>query len=266
MSFSAKSELIVAVEGGVAILTISNSSQKNALTRVIFEQGLDFFRMVKRNQDVRAIVLRGSGENFSAGGDLSRMVEQRTKPKHTQAEHLDICHSWVLAMRDCPQPIIAAVEGAATGGGLALALACDLNVVADDAKLIMSHSKIGLSPDCGATHWLMQSLPHQTALEVMLDAAPISALRLYELGVVNRVVPKDTTFQTAVLWASKLANGPRVAQGWIKKLAYEAQSSSLADQLDAERDALIETLYGPECEEGLKAFQSKRKPNFPSVK
>jgi 2-(1,2-epoxy-1,2-dihydrophenyl)acetyl-CoA isomerase len=91
------------------------------------------------------------------------------------------------------------------------------------------------------------------------------ALRLYDLGVVNRIVPKDTSFQTALLWAATLAKGPRVAQGWIKKLAYEAQNNSLSNQLDAERDALIENMYAPECEEGLKAFQGKRDPNFLTV-
>jgi enoyl-CoA hydratase/carnithine racemase len=256
------SELTCKLEGRVALVTISNPSARNALTRRIFDQGLELFRSLRRNPDVRAIVLCGDGAHFSGGGSVARMQEQRSKPRHTQAEHVDQCHAWVLAMRECPQPIIAAVEGAAAGGGMALAMACDLLVAAEDARMIMSHTKIGLSPDCGATHWLSRALPHQLALELMLDAALLPPARLHQLGIVNRVVGKGQAVAAAMAWAQVLAQGPAAAFGRVKALTYEAEHRSLRDQMDAEREGVVHSIYGDECEEGISAFLEKRPARF----
>lgn len=249
-------------EGRVALVTISNPNARNALTRTIFDQGLELFRSFRHNADIRAIVLCGDGAHFSGGGSLTRMQEQRGKPKHTQAEHVDQCHAWIMAMRECPQPIIAAVEGAAAGGGMALAMACDLIVAAEDAKMLMSHTKIGLSPDCGATHWLSRALPHQLALELMLDPAPIAVVRLQQLGIVNRIAGKGQAVASAMAWAASLAQGPVGAYGRVKGLIYAAEHRSLGDQMAAERDCVVESLYGDECGEGIRAFLEKRPARF----
>lgn len=249
-------------EGRVAVVTISNPSQRNALTRAIFDQGLEAFRAFKRDTSIGAIVLCGEGGHFCGGGNINRMVEQRDKPPHTQSEHVDAAHAWILAMRECPQPILAAVEGAAAGGGLGLALACDLMVAAENATLVMSYAKIGLSPDCGTSHWLAQALPHQLMLEIFLDAAPIPVARLQQFGLVNRVTPSGAALGQALEWATRLANGPGGAQGRIKRLAYAAQHRTLREQLDDERDTLIESMYSEECGAGIQAFLEKRPPRF----
>ncbi|MBH1964131.1 MAG: enoyl-CoA hydratase/isomerase family protein [Comamonadaceae bacterium] len=249
-------------EGHVALVTISNPSARNALTRTIFDQGLELFRSFRRNPDIRAIVLCGDGAHFSGGGSLTRMQEQRGKPKHLQAEHVDQCHAWILAMRECPQPIIAAVEGAAAGGGMALAMACDLMVAAEDAKMLMSHTRIGLSPDCGATHWLSRALPHQLALELMLDPSSLPVARLQQLGIVNRIAEKGQAISDAMAWAAVLAQGPAAAFGRVKTLTYAAEHRSLSDQMDAERDFVVESIYGDECGEGIHAFLEKRPARF----
>ena len=249
-------------EGRVAIVTISNPTQRNALTRAIFDEGLEAFRAFKRDTSIGAIVVCGEGGHFCGGGNINRMVEQRDKPPHTQSEHVDAAHGWLLAMRECPQPILAAVEGAAAGGGLGVALACDLMVAAENATLVMSYAKIGLSPDCGTSHWLAQALPHQLALEMFLDAKPIPVARMHQLGLVNRVTTPGAALQQALEWAARLADGPAGAQGRIKRLAYAAQHSTLREQLDDERDTLIESMYSEECGAGIRAFLDKRPPRF----
>lgn len=252
-------------EGRVALVTISNPSARNALTRAIFDQGLEAFRSFRHNEQIRAIVLCGDGAHFSGGGSLDRMRAQRERPRHTQAEHVDQCHAWILAMRECPQPVIAAVEGAAAGGGMALAMACDLVVAAEDAKLLMSHTKIGLSPDCGATHWLSRALPHQLALELMLDPVALPVTRLHQLGLVNRIASKGQAVADAMAWATTLAQGPAGAYTRVKQLTYAAEHRSLADQMAAERDLVVESIYGEECGEGIRAFLEKRVPRFGSA-
>ncbi len=261
-SAAATSNIILKQVGRVALVTISNRSARNALTRAIFDAGLETFRSLRHNTEIRAIVLCGDGEHFSGGGSLTRMIEQRSKPRHTQAEHVDVCHAWIMAMRECPQPIIAAVEGAAAGGGMALAMASDLIVAAEDAKMLMSHTKIGLSPDCGATHWLSRGLPHQSALEFMLDGAPIPITRLHQLGIVNKVTAKGQAVTTAMAWATALAQGAAMAYARVKRLTYEAEHRSLRDQMDAERDGVVEAIYGDECGEGINAFLEKRPARF----
>ncbi len=255
-------ELKLRREGRVAIVSISNPDARNALVRVMFERGQEIFRSLRQDPDIGAIVLHGEGEHFCGGGNIKRMIEQRGKPRHTQAEHVDALHAWIIAMRECTKPVIAAVEGAAAGGGFALALSCDLIVASERATLLMSHAKIGLSPDCGASYWLARALPHQAALEIMLDAQPIPVSRLHQLGVVNRVVAPGQALAGALDWAAKLALGPAVAQGRIKRLIYEAERRSLREQLDIERDWLVESMYADECGEGIQAFVEKRPARF----
>ena len=256
------SQLIISKKGRVAIATMSTPAARNAVTREIFEVGLEAFRSFRRDASVGAIVLCGEGGTFCGGGNVKRMLEQRSRPKHTQGEHVDLAHAWIMAMRECPQPIIAAVEGAAVGGGFALALACDLVVAAENATLAMSHAKVGLSPDCGGTFWLARALPHQSALQIMFDASPIPVARLHQLGVVNKVTAPGAAVAEALSWATTLADGPGAAYGRIKRLAYEAEQRGLRDQLDAERDAMVEAMYGDECAEGANAFLQKRAPRF----
>lgn len=262
---AASSSVTWTQEGRVALVTISNPGARNAMTRAIFDQGLEAFRSFRGNPVIRAIVLCGDGEHFSGGGSLTRMQEQRTRPRHTQAEHVDQAHAWITAIRECPQPVIAAVEGAAAGGGMAMAMACDLMVAAEDAKMLMSHTKIGLSPDCGATHWLSRALPHQLALELMLDPTPVPVARLHQLGIVNRIAQKGKAVADAMAWAVTLAQGPAAAYARVKALAYAAEHRSLSDQLDAERDFVVESLYGDECGEGIAAFLEKRPARFDAL-
>lgn len=257
--------LVAEQKGRVLQVTIKNPSSRNALTREIFDGGIQIFSRLRNDRSVGAIVLSGYGDHFCGGGSLQRMQAQRQKPPYTQAEHVDAAHAWILAMREAPQPIIAAVEGAAAGGGFALALACDLVVAADDAKMVMSHVNIGLSPDCGGTYWLARRLPHQLALEIMLSGRPVPVERLLECGLVNQIVSSRTAVDAAMKWAGRLANGPFDAQASIKRLAQLAESNILRTQLIAERDSVVEAVYGHENAEGIAAFLERRTPNFTAI-
>lgn len=255
-------QLVAEQRGRVLLLTITNPSARNALTREIFDTGCEIFRKLRHDRTIGAVVIRGDGEHFCGGGNLQRMKAQRDKPKHTQAKHVDAAHEWLLAMRECPQPVIAAVEGAAAGGGFALCLACDLIVASKDAQFLMSHVKIGLSPDCGATYWLARAVPHQMALEFMLDGDPVRIERLAQAGLINKVVPKGNAMATAIEWAHKLSSGPFNAQASIKRLTYLAEDASLIQQFSSERDAVVDAVYGAENAEGVDAFLERRKANF----
>ena len=258
----AVARLIPQRHGRVLTLTISNPALRNAMTPDLYAVARAAFRDASADDGIGAIVLAGEGKHFCGGGNLNRLLAQRGLPRESQARHLDTLHEWVVAMRECPKPVIAAVEGAAAGGGFSVALGCDLIVAAEDAKFVMSYVKAGLTPDGGGSDALAHTVAPQAALEILLEGAVVTAARLHVLGVVNRVVASGTALDEAMAWAKRLAEGPALAQGRIKQLVYAARGRAHRAQLDAERDAFVESLYGDECGEGIAAFLEKRSARF----
>lgn len=258
----AAARLLVQRVGRVLTLTISNPALRNAMTPDLYAAARTAFRDASVDDGIGAVVLTGEGKHFCGGGDLNRLLAQRGLPRDSQARHLDTLNDWVVAMRECPKPVIAAVEGAAAGGGFSVALGCDLIVAAEDARFVMSYVKTGLSPDGGGSDTLAHALPPQSALEMLLDGAPVAAARLHALGIVNRVVASGAAFDEAMSWAKRLAEGPAAAHARIKQLVYGARGRAHREQLIAERDAFVESLYGDECGEGIAAFLEKRAPRF----
>ncbi|WP_189689582.1 oxepin-CoA hydrolase, alternative type [Pseudorhodoferax aquiterrae] len=250
--------------GRVLLLTISQPEARNALHPSLYPQATKHFRDAGADDGLGAIVLCGDGAHFCGGGDLRRLQQQRGQPAEGQRQILDALHDWIEAMRACPLPVVAAVEGAAAGGGFSVALGCDLIVAAEDARFVMSYVRIGLSPDGGGSDALARALPPQAALELLLDGDVATAQRLHALGLVNRLAPPGQALATALAWAERLAQGPRAAQQRIKQLVHAARGRGHRAQLDAERDAFVASLYGPEAGEGIAAFLDKRKPTYPA--
>lgn len=255
-------QLLSERRGRVLLLTISNPPARNAMSPDMYRAAIGLFREAGRDDRIGAIVLTGAGEHFCGGGNLNRLLAQRNLPPGTQAAHLDALHDWVDAIRECPKPVIAAVEGAAAGGGFSIALGCDLLVAAEDAKFVMSYVKVGLSPDGGGSDSLALALPPQAALEILLDGTPVPSARLHQLGVVNRVTPHGAALAEALHWAERLAAGPAAAQARIKQLVHGTRGRPRRVQLDAERDAFVASLYHDECGEGIHAFLEKRPARY----
>lgn len=246
----------------VLLLTISNPAARNAMSPSLYQAAVPVFRNAAGDPGIGAIVLTGEGAHFCGGGNLNRLRAQRERPAAGQVASLNAFHDWIIALRECPKPVIAAVEGAAAGGGFSVCLACDLIVAAEDAKFVMSYAKIGLSPDGGGSDSLAHALAPQAALELLLDGEPVAAARLHALGIVNRVVARGAALAAALEWAAKLARGPALAHARIKQLVSGARGRTTRAQLDAERDAFIECLYADDCGEGIAAFLEKRGARF----
>lgn len=258
-SMPSAARLLARRDGAVLVLTISNPAARNAMHPSLYRTAVGMLREAAGDRAVRAIVLAGEGDHFCGGGDVGRLAWQRGRPPEEQAAHLDALHDWVMAMHDAPQPVIAAVEGAAAGGGFSVCLGCDLIVAAEDARFVMSYVRLALTPDGGGSDSLARALPPQTALELLLDGGVCDAARLHALGVVNRVVPHGEALATAMAWARRLADGPFDAQADIKRLVHAARGRSRRAQLDAERDAFVRHLHGEACGAGLSAFLAGRR-------
>jgi len=175
---------------------------------------------------------------------------------------LEQLHRLVETIRGHPKPVIAAVEGAAAGAGFSLALACDLIVAAADARFAMSYGKVGLTPDGGATWSLAQALPRSLALQSIWLGDPLSAETLRGHGLVAAIAPAGDALAEALRLGERLAAMAPNAVAAAKELVGQAPGRSFEQQLGAERDRFLETLFDANGEEGLQAFLERRAPRF----
>lgn len=244
------------------VLTLSNPGARNALHPDMYAAGVEALATAERDPSVRAVVLTGADNFFCAGGNLNRLLENRQKDPAVQAASIDALAEWIEALRACPKPIIAAVEGAAAGAGFSLALACDLLVAADNAKFVMAYVKVGLTPDGGGSWFLSQALPRPLATEILLEGRPVAAGRLAAAGLVNRVVAPGQARAEALNWATDLAQLSPNAVGRIKSLIESGASQTLTAQLGAERDSFVASLHHADGLEGISAFLEKRPAKY----
>lgn len=244
------------------VLTISNPAARNALGPEIYAAGQEALAMAAGDRSVRAVVLTGADGIFCAGGNLNRLLGNRSQPPSVQAESIETLNHFIETLHASPKPVIAAVEGAAAGAGFSLALACDFVVAASDAKFVMSYVRVGLTPDGGASWELARALPRQLASELMMLAQPVEPARLAQAGLVNRVVPPGQALSEAMALAESLAAQSPHAVGRIKTLIHHAADAPLTDHLAAERDSFVAALHHADGGEGITAFLEKRKPHY----
>lgn len=249
-------------EGNTLILTLSNPDFKNALGPEIYAAGIEALNAAENNRDIRSVVIRGEGAMFCAGGNLQRLQANRREAPEVQAQSIEGLHNWIDSIRTYPKPVIAAVEGAAVGAGFSLALACDFVVTADNAVFAMSYSTVALSPDGGGSWSLARTLPRALASELLMCGEPISAKRLHDLGLVNRVTAAGDALTQALQLAEQLNARAPNALASIKELINDAPVNTLSQQLDSERDHFIRNLHHANGGEGIDSFLQKRTPQY----
>jgi enoyl-CoA hydratase/carnithine racemase len=255
-------ELKSASQGRTMVLTISNPEHRNALGPAIYAAGVEALNAADRNPDVASVVITGAGSTFCAGGNLQRLLENRGKPPEVQEQSIDGLHGWIEAIRTFPKPVLAAVEGAAAGAGFSLALACDFIVAADNAIFVMAYSTVALSPDGGGSWSLARALPRQLASELLMCGERISAPRLQQFGVVNRVVPAGGALDEALALAARLNERAPNALASIKELLNEAPTAPLSQQLASEREHFVRNLHHANGGIGIQAFLAKQPPRY----
>lgn len=255
-------ELKAARSDATLIHTISNPGAKTALHPDMYAAVIESFANAERDDSVRVIVLTGADGFFCASGNLNRLLENRHRDMDVQAAAIDNLQGWIEAIRNCPKPVIAAVEGAAAGAGFSLALACDLVIAGMAAKFMMSYVKVGLTPDGGASWFLGQALPRQLAGEILLEGKAVLAARLQQLGLVNRIVTDGRVIDAALTWADELATLSPNSLNRIKMLIDAAPANSLAQQCELEKRHFIQSMQHRDSQEGITAFLEKRKPQY----
>ncbi|MDB5967201.1 MAG: Enoyl-CoA hydratase [Polaromonas sp.] len=249
-------------EGHTLILTLSNPEHRNALGPEIYAAGIEALNAAENSTDIRSVIITGEGAVFCAGGNLQRLQANRREAPEVQAQSIEGLHNWIDSIRTYPKPVIAAVEGAAAGAGFSLALACDFCVAAENAVFVMSYSTVGLSPDGGASWGIARAFPRALASELLMSGERISAQRLHDFGLVNRVTNPGSALSEALALAGRLnARAPNVLAS-IKELINEAPCATLSQQLASERDHFVRNLHHANGGEGIDAFLTKRTPQY----
>ena len=251
-----------ATSDGVLILTNADPATRNSISVDFYDDMRQALDEAAADQTIGAIVVTGAGGFFSSGGNINVLRQRLDMDETGRRAGVDKLHAMAHAMRNCPKPSIAAVEGGAAGAGLALALACDLIVAAHDASFTASYVRIGLTPDGGTTSYLAQVLPRQTVNEMTMLGKPVSAQRLFDLGLINSLVEPGLALDAAMALARQLARGPAEALAAIKSLNASAAANSLKEQLDLEAISMTRSLGSTDGREGVMAFLEKRKPAF----
>jgi enoyl-CoA hydratase/carnithine racemase len=249
-------------QGQTMILTLSDPAMRNALGPDMYAAGIEALNVAETNPEIRSVIITGEGSNFCAGGNLQRLQSNRDKPREAQAQSIEGLHSWMEAIRTCPKPVIAAVEGAAAGAGFSLALMCDMLVAARDSIFVMAYSSIALSPDGGGSWSLSHALPRQLASELLLLGERIGAERLHALGVVNRISEPGHALSDALQLADRINARAPNAMSSIKELINDAGTHNLTTHLAQERDHFVNNLHHANAGIGIAAFLNKEKPVY----
>ena len=245
----------------VAVITLNRPDRRNALTPAMLDELAAALDRVAADPAIRAVVLTGAGKGFCAGQDLTALGDD-IQPAAILSLLLNHYKPVILRLVELPKPVIAAVNGVAAGAGAALALACDLRVMADDAALLQAFINIGLVPDAGSTFLLARQVGYSRALELAVSGTRLPAARCLELGLTNRVVPAAELLDAALAWAGELAQRPTVAVGLTKRLLHAALTHDLATMIDREATEQAHAVATADHREGVDAFRAKRPPVF----
>jgi len=258
--------IAVAIENGVATLTLNRPDKFNALDDAMARDLNRLTAELAADDSVRCVVIRGAGGNFQAGGDIEYFRAGLEHDAATRGDEIRAIigevHGAITNIRTMAKPVIAAVEGAAAGFGISLLAACDLAIAADDAKFTLAYCLIGTSPDGGSTYALPRMIGMKRAMELVLLGERFEASKAESMGLVNRVVPHAALGATVDKLSSHLAKGPTHAYGKAKALLNQSWDNDLQTHLNAEMESFAQCAVSDDFAEGVTAFCEKRPAKF----
>nr|WP_090278015.1 enoyl-CoA hydratase [Mycolicibacterium komanii]CRL73352.1 enoyl-CoA hydratase/carnithine racemase [Mycolicibacterium komanii] len=254
-------DLTIDLADGVLSVTLNRPESLNSLNRVMLAGIADTLNTAASDQRVKVVRLGGSGRGFCSGAGIGG-DDQAQKTVDGPASVLDAANDAVRAIVNLPQPVVAAVHGAAAGVGVSLALACDVVLASDNAYFMLAFTKIGLMPDGGASALVAAAVGRTRAARMALLAEKISAREAYDWGLAAAVYPADEFDAEVDKVLTRLKSGPAVALRKTKHAINAATLTEFEPALGREREGQLSLLSSPDFIEGITAFQQRRKANF----
>jgi enoyl-CoA hydratase/carnithine racemase len=249
---------------GVACITLNRPERKNPLTFESYAEMRDLFRAFLHGRDIKAIMLTGSGENFCSGGDVHEIIGPLTRMEMPGLlAFTRMTGDLVKAMRACPQPIIAAVDGVCAGAGAILAMASDLRLGTARSKTAFLFTRVGLAGcDMGACAMLPRIIGQGRAAELLFTGRTMSGKEAESWGFFNRLCAPEDILEQAMKLATELSSGPNFAHGMTKKMMHREWNLALDDAIDAEAQAQAICMTTKDFTRAYEAFAAKQKPVF----
>lgn len=258
--------ILFEIKDGIARLTLNRPDRLNSFTDAMHAEVRDAMAKIKAGAadgSVRVLLLTGAGRGFCAGQDLSdRAVATSNEPVDIGASIEKNYKPLVLALRDLPLPVVCAVNGVAAGAGANIALACDIVIAAKSASFIQAFSKIGLLPDAGGTKFLPQLIGPARAMALAMLGDKLPADKAADWGLIWKCVDDEQLAGEIEGLLTHFANAPTKGLAATKRAIYAAESTTLEEQLNIERDAQRELGRSADYREGVTAFMEKRAPKF----
>jgi enoyl-CoA hydratase/carnithine racemase len=250
------SDIVIERSGGILRVELNRPAQKNAMTAGMYTSLADTLGKAATDEAVRVVLWHGAGDAFCAGNDIGDFLKNPPGPGESpQARLMDVLIGF-------EKPIVAAVQGAAIGGGTTMLTHCDFVYAGESAKFQMPFINLGLVPEFGSSFSVPARVGHLRAAEMILLGEPFTAARAAELGLVTRVVPDRTLLETATATVQKLSAKPSAALQACKRLIKGASISRLREAVKIENQEFSERVRSAEAKEALSAFLEKRPPNF----
>jgi enoyl-CoA hydratase/carnithine racemase len=252
------------VSGGVATLTLNRPERKNPLTFESYAELRDLFRALAYDNDIKAVVLTGAGDNFCSGGDVHDIIGPLTKlDMPGLLAFTRMTGDLVKAMRACPQPIIAAVDGVCAGAGAILALASDIRIGTARSKTAFLFTRVGLAgADMGACSLLPRVIGQGRAAELLYTGRSMSGTEAERWGFFNSVQEPEALLDAARDYAQSLADGPTFAHGMTKKMLQQEWNMGVDEAIEAEAQAQAICMATQDFHRAYHAFVAKQKPQF----
>lgn len=253
----------LAVADGIATLCLNRPEHGNAINPDMAADLLEAATLIAENSAVRAVLIAGNGPNFTVGGDLAVFAgAAREELPDRLRRMIDSYHLAIERLTSIDAPVVAAVRGGAGGGGLGLMYAADIVVAADDARFALGYGVLGLTADGGNTWFLPRMVGMRRAQELFLLNRRLTAEEALQFGLVSRLVASGAVEAEATALAAKLAAGPTLAYGAVRRMLRQSGETGLSDQLDAEKESIIAAARSDDAAEGIAAFMAKRRPQF----
>lgn len=257
------STLLFDVRDNVGRITLNRPETGNVLNLQMAKELMEVALRCDEDPQVRAVLLSGAGKSFCAGGDLKSFAAQgdANLPYHLKEVTIPF-HVAVARLTHSKAPVVAAVHGAAAGGGFSLMCACDLVLAAESTKFTVAYTKIGLTPDGSGSYFLPRIVGLKRALELTLTNRIFSAQEAAHWGIVTRVVPDTELMAQAEALAVQLAAGPTMAFGAAKRLLHSGWTEPLETQMDLESRSIADMGRTADAREGIASFLAKRQPTY----
>ena len=250
-------------EEGVVVLRFNRPDRMNAFNTLMREELLDALHQARAMSGLRGLILTGEGRGFCAGQDLGERKPLPPGQTRDLGEGLEkYFRPFILGLRELPVPVVALVNGVAAGAGVSLALACDVVIAVESAKFVQSFTRIGLTADAGASHFMPRLIGSARAMGMALFAEPVTARQALEWGMIWQVVADDQREATLAAVRQRLAGGASCAMAATKRALNASAGNSLEAQFDFETSLQRELGHTEDYAEGVRAFTEKRPPRF----